>query len=936
MKRILCLSVLASVLLWFGAQSLNAVPITMSYQVTGTGPTYSYTFTLVLDNHDSTWVAGQGWPWLIFGDVPSPGPTNLTSWSGVGTVFPVGPWTGFGSSGGGHNGPNLAPVGNAWIPAALNETLTWKGTSTADIPQGQLKWSTISTHVNGAVPANFEVAQRIDARLDVTPTAGTTQNVYANEQGPGNNGFVAGAFNITNASATQMGTATAIQIEGSGSGDHTAAYAEFSLWRESGVAAGFDAAGDVSLGTATFSGTPTRATFPLPAGGEQDFPASASKDYYLVAKLNNSAVPGDTFRFVVSALTVSGATSSGGVPSSTMNGFDILAPIFAVADASPARRDTFAGQGGFLLQQFTVGYPAGPANTITSLSLLGSTIGGNLQTDITAADLYRDANSNGTFESATDTLVDTQPGFNASNQLVFNLSGAESQFVANDSRQYFVIVAFASTTPNNAEFQTQLEAAGGTTAGTQFNSLPAPGTGPAPGCIVFASNLHITRTGPTAAATVDNDTQGTGGFGVVIWNGTLATIADPWTVSAVEFTASGTANQQTAYTYLALFTDTNANGTFDGGVDTLAGPAGTVFDASNKFTVGLTTTAFPASTTRRFFLVGKLSGTPYTGQTLNAALSGVTATPPANGQVTGDVGVPSTALIIDLPALTVTAGPNNPLAKTHKAGAAGAIVMAQIRLEAGNNDIDVLGLTVTTGGTGNWSTDFDATNGVEFWVDDGDGAFDAANDAQVFSGPAGATAGGLFTSTVSVSNSQFKHIWVRVNILASAGLGNSTPLTYTAGVAAPADVNTGGVTVLFGAPAPNSNPLGAVEFNVTSFVPLSDLVTGGKAITITGSGFATPISVRIGGVLCGGVAVVTPTQITGLTVPPGSGNNLAIEVQTGTLPMQTLTQTFTYSKVSTTDNDGGSSGCAGGLPGSAWWMLAALVPAIWIRRRFAR
>jgi Synergist-CTERM protein sorting domain-containing protein len=81
--------------------------------------------------------------------------------------------------------------------------------------------------------------------------------------------------------------------------------------------------------------------------------------------------------------------------------------------------------------------------------------------------------------------------------------------------------------------------------------------------------------------------------------------------------------------------------------------------------------------------------------------------------------------------------------------------------------------------------------------------------------------------------------------------------------------------------------------------------------------------------------VVTPTEITGLTVPPGSGNKLAIEIQTGTLPMQTLTQTFTYSKVSTTDNDGGGSGCSGGS-GKFWWMLAALLPAVLIRRRAAR
>ena len=149
-----------------------ATPLRMEYCVTDLGGgSYQYTFKLILDNNDNTWAAGQGWRWLIWGDVPS-APTNLTGWVGDPSSLPVGPWTGYTSSGGGHNGPTFSSVLEYWVPSAVGDTLTWKGTSTADLAAGQLTFSTLAGTLGGGIAANWEVAHRV--------TCGGPAPCYAN------------------------------------------------------------------------------------------------------------------------------------------------------------------------------------------------------------------------------------------------------------------------------------------------------------------------------------------------------------------------------------------------------------------------------------------------------------------------------------------------------------------------------------------------------------------------------------------------------------------------------------------------------------------------------------------------------------------------------------------------------------------------------------
>jgi hypothetical protein len=136
-------------------------PLRLDYCVESLGGgLYQYSFTLTLDNNDGSWVAGQGWDWLTFGDGQGQ-LSALTNWTIAPGTFPLGPWTEMDSSSGGHNGPTFGPVTNAyWVPVSVGDSLSWSGTSTGFVDQPQMLFSTLVTEGSGVHPANFEVAHR--------------------------------------------------------------------------------------------------------------------------------------------------------------------------------------------------------------------------------------------------------------------------------------------------------------------------------------------------------------------------------------------------------------------------------------------------------------------------------------------------------------------------------------------------------------------------------------------------------------------------------------------------------------------------------------------------------------------------------------------------------------------------------------------------------
>ncbi|MEO8894103.1 MAG: PEP-CTERM sorting domain-containing protein [Coleofasciculaceae cyanobacterium] len=148
----------------------QAASLNLNYTVENlTDGLFNYSFQLKVDNTDNSYVPGQAWRMIIFGDDPTwnTGKGTLTNW--VGDLSKSSPWiASFINSSGTHNGPSLSgnPGNTAlawWTPSDVNDNLYWSGKSTANLPQGKLLFSTLAGTLNGATPANFKVANLVDS-----------------------------------------------------------------------------------------------------------------------------------------------------------------------------------------------------------------------------------------------------------------------------------------------------------------------------------------------------------------------------------------------------------------------------------------------------------------------------------------------------------------------------------------------------------------------------------------------------------------------------------------------------------------------------------------------------------------------------------------------------------------------------------------------------
>lgn len=780
--------------------------------------------------------------------------------------------------------------------------------------------------------------------LQVNAPSGNVTPVFAGDDGPGGNGIEAATFEIAS-NPQGGGDLTEIELSATGSGHDGDGFTEVAIYQDENANGSFDHGTDTLIGTpvTSFSGDDGTATFTVQAS-EQTFGTSESRDYFIVVKMSTLVSATETFDFIVSDITVSGGTASG-APSSAITGLEISTPAFVFTDYSPATpQPAPLGTSGNIVQQFEIRYPAGLDDKPTGVAVRGFGTA-NEVADLTDVELWYDSDENGTFDSGLDSLVQSTTFPSANGTVQFDLS-SHPIFQAGDKRMYFVVYNLNSNGQDGKTFKTYVSAASGMTA--NVNGLPSPGVGGTAGLVIVTSDLEATLNGPGSATTVDNDGTGPTGDGELLCDVTLsAGEGGSWTVNDLIFAASGTGAHDAAFSELAVYEDTNDNGDFDGsGTDDLAAATVTAFGGAPDYeaTFTLNNTDITAGTERRFFLVGKLNGTAIGGETFNARLEAINGTPPAGGSTVGVPTADSTALMIDLAVLTVGGHASQPADLQHLAGTALSHVIGRFTLDASNGDVDVAGITLTTGGSGDWSSHFDGTNGVEVWLDDGDGTFDDTSDTNLFSGGGGNTVNALFSNNVTVTSGSSEEVWVRVNLLDTALVGTGLTRSYTISVDDPADVSVAaGAMVVLGTPSPDSAVLEVVDVNVTSFSPLNDEEAGGADITIQGAGFESPFEVRIDGELCPGTPVVAHDEVTGLTVPPGSGSGLAIEITSGNLPPFTLTETFSYGSVGggnggtgSGDSSSGGGGCTAGAntPGAAALLaLLALLGVVYARRR---
>jgi hypothetical protein len=563
------------------------------------------------------------------------------------------------------------------------------------------------------------------------------------------------------------------------------------------------------------------------------------------------------------------------------------------------------------------------------------------QTAVNYLALFEDANNDGQFDAAVDTLATAAAGvsFSAANG-TYTATLTTPLVSAGTSRRFFLVTRLAGAAIAGETLHAEVSAVTATSAGSGVVA-GVPTNGPDPALEINPAELVVTLHGPLTYISVNNDSQGPNGDGHVILDVTITSKNDTWTVSELTFNAGGTGDSQSDISFLALYLD-DGNDSFDGpATDTLATAApATGFDAPNgSYTAVLdaAVAGFTAAQSKRFFLVAKLAGSASSGETFQAALDSMVQSSSSAGPVTGLPTAMSSALVIDSAVLTVSAGPGNPADFKRMRDTAGFThVLGQFRLTANNDHFEVSGLSLTAG-SGDWPGNL---NAVEVYQDDGNGTFDAA-DTLLFSGPGqSGSINCTFGAPITVADGTHEDLWIVLQVAGTAG--GSPSEDFWAEIVDAGDVytSTAGV-VLLGTVAPVTSTLGVVNFAVTSFVPPDDDQSGGAAITIIGSGFALPVTLTIGGNTCPGTAVVNAggTEITGLFVPPGTGQGLPIVLTTNDLPPQTLTQTFSYTFVIAPGNGGGggSSGGGGGCAAGPTPGLALLAPlALLLRRRRIR
>jgi hypothetical protein len=797
-------------------------------------------------------------------------------------------------------------------------------------------WNVARTQAE--IQANMNVELFPGPQLTVAATAGTAQTVFANDQGPGGAGINTGRFDISSNGQSPNSELSGIDITASGTGDDAAAISEISLYRDHptlGTLGVFDPADEIIDAPKVFTADNGTVNFVVQTA-QQAFGLSETRTYFVITKLAGTALPGHTFNFTVSDIAVSAGLKN--VPAnSTMNGLIIDTPQFVFSDFSAGSQQTVFLTATGVCQEFTIGYANGPDNKPARISV--SSLGTAHEVDdLNGVQLWWDSNNDSTFNATSDTLVNTQVFTSDDGTVVFSLA-THPDFVAGQTRRYFVVYDLNANADNHETFKCYVSAMGAASLGGNATGLPLPSANGTQGLDISAAILFGIMNGPLATTSVDANWAGPTGDGELIADVTLDALpGGAWTVSVMQFNAAGIGDHNIAYAELALYED-NGNNTWDGpGTETLAAPVATGFSA-NSVSFTLVNTSLPAAAQRRFFLAAKLSGLASTGETFGARLEGLTFVPPSGGQLSGFPTAATTALVIDTPVVTVANSPLQPATATHASGTIGDLLAAAFRITALNGPADVSGFTLTTGGTGDWTTDVDSTAGVQVYMDNGDEVFDAATDNLLFLGGGGTTVAATFSTAVSLAVGGTADLWIAIGFTATAGQGNAAaPETFNVSIAAAGDVNAT-VPVVLGMNPPVGIDVGAIEFSVSSFAPNTAVPAGGQDISITGSGFMAPFSVTIGGTLCAGTAVINGgTDVTGLQIPPGFGKLLPIVVYSGTLPPQTITQTFDY--LTPKDNIGDSStdtSSCSGVGGSAWagmlGVLALLGVAAARRRR---
>ncbi|MBI2387707.1 MAG: hypothetical protein HYV14_17100 [Elusimicrobia bacterium] len=352
------------------------------------------------------------------------------------------------------------------------------------------------------------------------------------------------------------------------------------------------------------------------------------------------------------------------------------------------------------------------ANSATWTAVTITKTGTLADGSVTAVKIYLDANANGTYESASDTLVSSGADAFTAGSAAVTLSAPQT--ITTTAKVYFVVYNLAT-----------LAAVGGTigaTVGAGALTVTYPDTALATNLPASSGNSTVTDGADTVTVT-PTDQAGASvaqSADYSVERLSLATNQETATWTAVTVTKTGTL-ADAKITTVKIYLDANANGTYEAGSDTLISPAVTTFSGGSA-AVTLSAAQTITTTAQVYFVVYSLEATATPGATVggSVAAGALTVTGPALVASTNLPANSTNSSVTDV-ADTITVTPTGVAPANIVQG--GDFALEKLSLATGGDEATWTAINVTRTGS---LVDGDVAT-VKIYIDDGSGTYDGAD-----------------------------------------------------------------------------------------------------------------------------------------------------------------------------------------------------------------
>ncbi|MCW8136797.1 MAG: hypothetical protein KIT75_14175, partial [Planctomycetota bacterium] len=203
---------------------------------------------------------------------------------------------------------------------------------------------------------------------------------------------------------------------------------------------------------------------------------------------------------------VATGTSSNGAGNWQIQFIVQVGPILTVATTPGAAQNVYAndtgtGGNGRSVTRFTIAQGTQTGASLTNIQVQAAGTGDD-STAYTEVAIYRDDNSNNTFDFGTDVLIASHTAFPANNGTRdFAVTGSESTFTASQTKTYFLVVKLNGSPPASPGHTFNYVVSDITVSGTNAQKAGVP-SGTINGLNILTPSFNFADVSPATATTV--------------------------------------------------------------------------------------------------------------------------------------------------------------------------------------------------------------------------------------------------------------------------------------------------------------------------------------------------------------------------------------------------------------------------------------------------